>query len=165
MKSPNSASIKVPYLPTYLPTGSTNFSNNSNRKPQVPLQFHCHVFQQTVNIKEHGLDIIKTNVVNKFHEDFTTNMTSRVLTRKTAPPPCGQFSCRLEYNVTSRPYKETAAPPGGHIRQKNDTSRVLTRKTAQPPGRHFHEDWTIIKTALPPGRHVLQWTGTIFELS
>ncbi|KAH3814707.1 hypothetical protein DPMN_143216 [Dreissena polymorpha] len=37
-------------------------------------------------------DIIRTNVMTKFHEDWTTNKTSRVLTRKTAPP-LGAIKC------------------------------------------------------------------------
>ncbi|KAH3876036.1 hypothetical protein DPMN_039316 [Dreissena polymorpha] len=34
-------------------------------------------------------DIIQTNLLTKFHEDWTINVASRVLTRKTAPPPGG----------------------------------------------------------------------------
>ncbi|KAH3801979.1 hypothetical protein DPMN_155644 [Dreissena polymorpha] len=65
-------------------------------------------------------DIITTNVLTKFHEDGTINVTSRVLTRTNAPPP------------------------GGHVFQPTRTifehiqdiirTHVLTK---------FHEDWTI----------------------
>ncbi|KAH3880352.1 hypothetical protein DPMN_004266 [Dreissena polymorpha] len=126
-----------------------------------------HVFQQTITIKKLGLDIIKANVVTKFHKDLTTNMNSRVLTRKTAPPLANKI-------VLTR---KTAQLSGGHFHVDwniNVTSRVLTRKTATPPDGHtinlttFHEDWTLNvtrKTAPPPGIHVFQWTGTIFDLN
>ncbi|KAH3816321.1 hypothetical protein DPMN_117835 [Dreissena polymorpha] len=115
--------------------------------------------------------------VGNFHEDLTINMTSRVITRKTAPPPGGKlpppwrpsnvptkFHVDWNINVTSR--VKPAAPHGGH------TSRVHIKKTAPPPGRHniidsniltkLHEDWTINvtirvlkrKTDPSPGRHV-----------
>ncbi|KAH3751442.1 hypothetical protein DPMN_186000 [Dreissena polymorpha] len=50
-----------------------------------------HVFQQTGTIFYHiqVTCIIGTNILTKFHEDWTMNVTSRVLTRKNAPPPSG----------------------------------------------------------------------------
>ncbi|KAH3842770.1 hypothetical protein DPMN_116274 [Dreissena polymorpha] len=45
-----------------------------------------HVFQQTEPILELSRDIIGTNNLTTFHEDWTLNVTSRMLTRKTAPP-------------------------------------------------------------------------------
>ncbi|KAH3699150.1 hypothetical protein DPMN_074104 [Dreissena polymorpha] len=41
-----------------------------------------HIFQQTITICEHIQDIIKINVLTKFHEDLTINVTFRELTRK-----------------------------------------------------------------------------------
>ncbi|KAH3859478.1 hypothetical protein DPMN_102293 [Dreissena polymorpha] len=103
-----------------------------------------------------------------FHEDWSVNVTPRVLTRKTCPAPWRPYSVQ----ITSK----TAPPSGGHVFQptgtilklsrdiirtkvltkfhedwtKYKTSRVLTRlnksyitKTAPPPGGHFHEGWTI----------------------
>ncbi|KAH3696962.1 hypothetical protein DPMN_084444 [Dreissena polymorpha] len=90
--------------------------------------------------------IIGTHVLTKFHEE---NVTSIVLTRK------------------------TATPPGGHVFQPTGTIFELVQDII---GTHvltkFHEDWTKIvtsrvltrKTATPPGGHVFQPTGTIFEL-
>ncbi|KAH3870016.1 hypothetical protein DPMN_033194 [Dreissena polymorpha] len=46
-----------------------------------------HVFQQTGTIFELIQDIIKTNVLSKFHEDWTTNVTFKVLKRKNALTP------------------------------------------------------------------------------
>ncbi|KAH3731180.1 hypothetical protein DPMN_057186 [Dreissena polymorpha] len=97
-----------------------------------------HVFQQTVTIKIIGRDIIKTNAVAKFHEDLTTNMTYRGLTRKTAAPPGDIIGTN---NLT--PFHE------------DWTLNLFT-------WIHYSH---IMKTAPPPGRHVFQRTGTIFELS
>ncbi|KAH3863644.1 hypothetical protein DPMN_026632 [Dreissena polymorpha] len=36
-----------------------------------------------------GPSIVRTNVLIKFHKDWIINVTSRVLTRKNATPPCG----------------------------------------------------------------------------
>ena len=56
-----------------------------------------HVFQQTGTILVHVQDIIKTNILTKFHNDQTINVTIRELTRfynshirKNALPPGGR---------------------------------------------------------------------------
>ncbi|KAH3771522.1 hypothetical protein DPMN_172844 [Dreissena polymorpha] len=54
------------------------------RKNTHPLG--SHVFQPTGIISELVQDIIETNLVTKFHEDWTINVASRVLTRKNASP-------------------------------------------------------------------------------
>ncbi|KAH3866964.1 hypothetical protein DPMN_030088 [Dreissena polymorpha] len=46
-----------------------------------------HVFQAKVTVFELIQDIIGTNHLTKFHEYRKINVTSRVLTRKNAPPP------------------------------------------------------------------------------
>ncbi|KAH3819847.1 hypothetical protein DPMN_121589 [Dreissena polymorpha] len=110
------------------------------------------------------------NLLTKFHEDWTINVASRVLTRF--------------YYSHIKPYKEKCPAPwqpcfsskdiiGTNLlskfhydRKTNVASRVLTRKNAPPPGGHvfqpsgtifelvqdiirmnlltkFHEDWTI----------------------
>ncbi|KAH3700664.1 hypothetical protein DPMN_075641 [Dreissena polymorpha] len=46
-----------------------------------------HVFKATKTIFELIQDIIGTNLQTKFHDDREINVTSRVLTRKIAPPP------------------------------------------------------------------------------
>ncbi|KAH3861485.1 hypothetical protein DPMN_024415 [Dreissena polymorpha] len=130
-------------------------------------------------------DIIETNLLTKFHEDWTINVASRVLTShitKNAPPMTNLLTIfHQDWTI-------------------NVASRVFTRKNAPPPGGHFHEDWTINvacrekcptpwqpcfsskgyyfeliqdisgtnllskKNAPRPGGHFFQPTGIIFEL-
>ncbi|KAH3694242.1 hypothetical protein DPMN_081682 [Dreissena polymorpha] len=47
-------------------------------------------------------DIIRMNLLTKFHEDRTINVASRVLTRKNAPPPGGHFHVDRTINVAFR---------------------------------------------------------------
>ncbi|KAH3864987.1 hypothetical protein DPMN_028020 [Dreissena polymorpha] len=114
-----------------------------------------HVFQPIGTIIDFVEDIIRTNVLTKFHEDWTINLTFTV---------------------------KTALPPGGHVFLPTGTifelvkdfigTHVLTKKTATSPGTQFHEDWTINviskvltrKTATTTGGHVFHSTGTIFKL-
>ncbi|KAH3711891.1 hypothetical protein DPMN_071567 [Dreissena polymorpha] len=98
----------------------------------------------------------------KFHEDWTINLTFTV---KTALPPGGHIS--LTKNVTSRVLtRKTATPPGTQFHEDwtiNVTSKVLTRKTATTNGGHvFHSTGTIFQLGLKI--HVFQPIGTIFEL-
>ncbi|KAH3782398.1 hypothetical protein DPMN_160313 [Dreissena polymorpha] len=77
-------------------------------------------------------DIIRTNGLTKFHEDWTINVTLRVLTR-------------LYYNLI----RENAPPPDDYVFEQAGTlffSRVLTRITSLIPGGH--------KNASPLGGHV-----------
>ncbi|KAH3885571.1 hypothetical protein DPMN_009566 [Dreissena polymorpha] len=102
-----------------------------------------HVFQPTGIIFKLVQDIIRMNLLTKFHEDQTINVASRV---KNAPLL------------------------GSHVVQANVTIFELNHQIQK---RHvltkFHEDWTknvtsrvftcfhyihIEKTALPPGGHV-----------
>ncbi|KAH3805876.1 hypothetical protein DPMN_134186 [Dreissena polymorpha] len=100
------------------------------------------VFQPTGTIFELVQDIIRTNVLTKFHEDWTINLTSTV---KTAPPPGGHvFLPTGTIFELVKDFIRTHVPTKFHDDwTKNVTSRVLTRKTATPPGTQFHEDWTI----------------------
>ncbi|KAH3749064.1 hypothetical protein DPMN_183554 [Dreissena polymorpha] len=114
--------------------------------------------------------IIRMNVLNKFHEDWTINVTSRVLTKKTAPPP----DIIRTIVLTKVLKRETFPPPGGHIFQRTKTilklNLVIIRTNVL---NKFHEDWTInvtprvltSKTTPPPVGHVFQRTGSILELS
>ncbi|KAH3716682.1 hypothetical protein DPMN_059408 [Dreissena polymorpha] len=45
-----------------------------------------HVFQENVTIFELIQDIIETNLLSKFHEDWAINVASRVLTRQILTP-------------------------------------------------------------------------------
>ncbi|KAH3818342.1 hypothetical protein DPMN_119948 [Dreissena polymorpha] len=49
-----------------------------------------HVFQLNVTIFDLIQDIIKTNFLSKFHEDWTINVASRVLTRHMLTPHDGR---------------------------------------------------------------------------
>ncbi|KAH3840832.1 hypothetical protein DPMN_114288 [Dreissena polymorpha] len=100
------------------------------------------VFQPTGTIFELVQDIIRPNVLTKFHEDWTINLTSTV---KTALPPSGHvFLPTGTIFELVKDFIGTHVPTKFHDDwTKNVTSRVLTRKTATPPGTQFHEDWTI----------------------
>ncbi|KAH3875590.1 hypothetical protein DPMN_038859 [Dreissena polymorpha] len=127
-----------------------------------------HVFQANIIIFELIQDILETNLLTKFHEDWTMNVASKVLTRKNAPPLT---------NLLTKIHDE---------QKINVTSRVLTRfyyshiwKNAPPPWwqyvigmnllTEFHEDQTInvasrVKNAPPLGSHVFQANVIIFQL-
>ncbi|KAH3812211.1 hypothetical protein DPMN_140635 [Dreissena polymorpha] len=82
-------------------------------------------------------DIIDTNLLTKFHEDWTINVASR------------------------------DAPPLFHDDRKiNVTSKVLTRKNAPPPVFHEDRTINVAsrENAPPLGSHDFQANVTIFEL-
>ncbi|KAH3867864.1 hypothetical protein DPMN_031001 [Dreissena polymorpha] len=125
----------------------TRFYYSHIRKNAPPLG--SHVFQANVTIFELIQDIIETNLLTKFHEDWKINVASRVLTRKNAPPL------------------------GSHVFQANLTIFELIQDIIQTNIlTNFHEDWTINvasrvltrKTAPLPGGHVFSLIWTIFEL-
>ncbi|KAH3717210.1 hypothetical protein DPMN_059991 [Dreissena polymorpha] len=103
-----------------------------------------HVFHSTGTIFKLVQDIIGIHVLTKFHEDWTKNVTSRVLTRKTATPPGGHLVQDIIGTHVLTKFHEDWT--------KHVTSRVLTR---------FYYSH-IRKTATPPGGHIFQPTGTIF---
>ncbi|KAH3802278.1 hypothetical protein DPMN_155951 [Dreissena polymorpha] len=90
--------------------------------------------------------IIRTNLLTKFHDNWTMNVVSRVFTRFyysyikiNAPPPCRPcFSTNhiIGTNLLTKFHED---------RTINVAYRVLTRKNAPPPGGHtkFHDDWNI----------------------
>ncbi|KAH3728358.1 hypothetical protein DPMN_054312 [Dreissena polymorpha] len=113
--------------------------------------------------------IIRTNVLTKFHEDWTINLTS---TEKTAPPPGGHVF--LPTGIIFELVKDligTHVPTKFHDDwTKNITSRVFNKENCHAPwhagfsttrsifklvqdinGTHvltkFHEDWTINVTS------------------
>ncbi|KAH3738734.1 hypothetical protein DPMN_045376 [Dreissena polymorpha] len=126
--------------------------NVTSRVKMIPLGGHAFLPIQTIfKLNRH---IQKTHVLTKFHEDWTKNVTSRLLT-------CFHY----------KHIEKTAWLPGSHVfsqiwiifelvRDINETN-VFTK---------FHVDWAKIvtsrvNTAPPPGGHVFQRTGTIFELN
>ncbi|KAH3728916.1 hypothetical protein DPMN_054879 [Dreissena polymorpha] len=101
-------------------------------------------------------DINKTNALTNFHDNWAKILTSRVFTRKTAPPPGSHV---IQMTGTIFELKS-------HIKETN----VLTK---------FHENWAenvtsrvftcfhyihIEKNAPPTGGHVFSPIWTIFEL-
>ncbi|KAH3778654.1 hypothetical protein DPMN_180124 [Dreissena polymorpha] len=93
--------------------------------------------------------INKTNVLTNFHDDWAIIATSRVFTRKTAPPPPGSHVIQLTgtfFELNSH-IKETNA--------KNVTSRVFTC---------FHYIHIEKNYAPPTGSNVFSPIWTIFEL-
>ncbi|KAH3727520.1 hypothetical protein DPMN_053459 [Dreissena polymorpha] len=167
----------------------TGFYYSHIKKNALPLG--NHVFQANVTIFELIQDINKTNLLTKFHEDWTIYVASRVLTRKKAPPPGGHV-----FQETKTIFELIHNIIGTNLLTKfhedlkiNVTSRVLTRKNAPPPWRpcfstnrhrfeliqgiigmnlltEFHEDRTInVASRTPPlGSHVFQANVTIYEL-
>ncbi|KAH3831695.1 hypothetical protein DPMN_104965 [Dreissena polymorpha] len=103
--------------------------------------------------------IIGTNLLTKFHDDRKINVTSRVLTRKNAPP--------LGSHVKNAP------PPGGQVFQPTGIIFELVRDIiGMKLLTKFHEDQTINvasrvltrKNDPPLGSHVFQANVTIFKL-
>ncbi|KAH3724896.1 hypothetical protein DPMN_050723 [Dreissena polymorpha] len=115
-----------------------------------------HVFQPTCIIFELVQDIIRMNLLTKFHEDRTVNVASRVLTR-------------FYYSHI----RKIVPPIGSHVFQANIIIFTLIQDIIETNLlTKFHEDWTINvaprvftrKNAPSPGGHVFKPTKTIFEL-
>ncbi|KAH3824834.1 hypothetical protein DPMN_126687 [Dreissena polymorpha] len=144
-------------------------------------------FQRTDTIFELNSRIYETNVLNKFHEDWTKNVTSKTIFEL--------FHDDWALIVTSRVFtRKTATPTGGHVFIRTGTSCVLNQPIIKTNiftnfeldrviiGTNlltkFHEDRTrneasrvftrflycqMKETALPTGGHVFQLTGTTFN--
>ncbi|KAH3835102.1 hypothetical protein DPMN_108445 [Dreissena polymorpha] len=116
-----------------------------------------HVFKATKTIFELIQDIIGTNLLTKFHDDRKINVTSRVLTRKNAPPPLWPYIIRMNMTINVAFRVKNAPPIGSNVFQAK--TNLLTK---------FHEDRKInvaSREKCPaPGGHVFQPTGIIFIL-
>ncbi|KAH3882951.1 hypothetical protein DPMN_006898 [Dreissena polymorpha] len=142
---------------------------HEDRKYMSPLEKNApplgsHVVQANVTIFELIQNIIETNLLTKFHEDWTINVASRVFTRKNAPPLGGHvFQANENCPAPWRPCFFTDLDHFRLIRDINETN-ILTK---------FHDDWAKSVTsrvftrnsAPPPGGHVFQRTGTIYWAS
>ncbi|KAH3886213.1 hypothetical protein DPMN_010214 [Dreissena polymorpha] len=151
----------------------TRFYNSHMRKNAPPLG--SHVFQANITIFELIQDIIKTNLLTKFHEDWTIHVASRVLAMKNAPP---LFHDDRRINVTSR--GKMSRLRGGHVFQPTVIIFELVQDIiGMNLLTEFHEDRTINvasrvltrfyyshirKNAPPLGSHVFQSNVIIFEL-
>ncbi|KAH3776089.1 hypothetical protein DPMN_177502 [Dreissena polymorpha] len=115
-----------------------------------------NVIQLTGTIFELNSHIKETNVLNKFHENWAKNVTSRV------------FTCFHYIHI-----EKNAPPTGGHVFSPIWTIFELVRDINKTNVlTNFHDDWAKIvtskvftrKTAPPTGGHVFQRTRTTFEL-
>ncbi|KAH3828233.1 hypothetical protein DPMN_130186 [Dreissena polymorpha] len=142
-------------------TGTIFKLNSHIKETNLLIKFHenwakIHVFSPIWTIFELLRDINKTNVLTNFHDDWAKIVTSRVFTRKTAPPP-GSHVIELTGTIFEL---------NSHIKETN----VLTK---------FHENWAenvtsrvftcfhyihIEKNAPPTGGQVFSPIWTIFEL-
>ncbi|KAH3869518.1 hypothetical protein DPMN_032687 [Dreissena polymorpha] len=141
------------------------YSHSYIRKNAPPLG--SHVFQANVTIFKLIQDIIETNLLTKFHDDWTINVAFRVFTRKNAPPLGSHVFHANKINVASRVLtRKTASPPGGHVfspiwtifelvRDSNKIN-VLTKR---------HDDWAKIVTSRVFTRNTALSPGAIFKLS
>ncbi|KAH3852040.1 hypothetical protein DPMN_094533 [Dreissena polymorpha] len=132
-----------------------------------------HVFQANVTIFELIQDINKTNLLTKFHEDWTINVASRVNKTivKQYKSPTGSTICDRLTDAQSENYKSPPVKPplGGHVFQPTGIIFELVQDIiGMNLLTKFHEDWTInvasrVKNAPPLGSHVFQAKVTIFE--
>ncbi|KAH3812438.1 hypothetical protein DPMN_140870 [Dreissena polymorpha] len=112
--------------------------------PKPPLG--NHVFQANIIIFELIQDIIETNLLTKFHEDWTINVASRVFTWKNAPPLGSHTNLLTKFhedwtiNVASR--VENAPPLGSYVFQANVTIFELIQDIIETNLlTKFHKDW------------------------
>ncbi|KAH3885596.1 hypothetical protein DPMN_009591 [Dreissena polymorpha] len=113
--------------------------------------------------------INKTNVLNNFHDDSAKIVTSRVFTKKTAPPTGGHLHEDWALNVTSTVIKLDRDIIGTNLLTKfhedrtiNVASRVYTNNFGRTDDGQRPQSG---KPPCPPGNHVFQRTGTIFKLN
>ncbi|KAH3824026.1 hypothetical protein DPMN_125854 [Dreissena polymorpha] len=108
-----------------------------------------HVIQLTGTIFELNSHIKETNVLTKFHENWTNNVTSRV------------FTCFHYIHI-----EKNAPPTGGHVFSPIWTIFELVRDINKTNVlTNFHDNWAKIVTPRVLTSHVIQLTGTIFELN
>ncbi|KAH3772442.1 hypothetical protein DPMN_173780 [Dreissena polymorpha] len=142
------------------PPGS-HFHDDWAKHKTAPPPPGSHVIQLTRTIFQLNSRIKETNVLTKFHENWTKNVTSIVFTcfhyihtEKNAPPTGGHVFLPIWtiFELVRHINKTNVLINSHDDWAKIVTSRVFTRKTAPPTGGHLHEDWA------------LNSTSTVFEL-
>ncbi|KAH3863482.1 hypothetical protein DPMN_026471 [Dreissena polymorpha] len=119
-----------------------------------------HVFLPNWTIFKVVRDINKINSFNNFHDDWAKIVTSRVFTRKTAPPPPWQpfFTCFHYIHI-----EKNAPPTGGHVFSPIWTIFEIVRAINKTNVlTNFHDDWAKVVTSRvftrkndpPTGGHV-----------
>ncbi|KAH3713482.1 hypothetical protein DPMN_073274 [Dreissena polymorpha] len=151
----------------------TRFYYSHIRKNAPPLG--SHFFQANIIIFELIQDIIETNLLTKFHEDWTINVASR----EKFPAPGGHvFKATKTFFELIQDIIGTNLLTKFHDDQKINVTSSLEKITPPPwwlyiIGKNhltkFHEDRIInvdsrVKNAPPSGGHVFQANITIFEL-
>ncbi|KAH3820878.1 hypothetical protein DPMN_122627, partial [Dreissena polymorpha] len=164
---------------------TTNVASRVKNAPPLGI----HVFQANKTIFELIQDINKTNFLTIFHEDWTINVASRVLTRHVFKPTgiifelvqdiiginlLTKINTNWTINVASRVHIWKNAPPlDSHVFQAKVTIfKLIQDIIGTNLLSKFHEYRQINvasrvitrKTAPPPGGHFFQPTGIIFEL-
>ncbi|KAH3838101.1 hypothetical protein DPMN_111507 [Dreissena polymorpha] len=115
-----------------------------------------HIFQANIIIFELIQDIIETNLLTKFHEDWTINVASRVLTRKNAPPLVAIFMMiSIIFELIQDIIGINLLTQFHEDQTINVASRVLTR---------FYYSHIRKNISPPLGSHVFQANITIFKL-
>ncbi|KAH3711290.1 hypothetical protein DPMN_070794, partial [Dreissena polymorpha] len=92
-------------------------------------------------------DIIGTNLLTKFHEDWTINVASRVLTSKEICPAPGSNvfkATKAIFDLIQDIIGTNLLTKFHDDRKINVTSRVLTRKMPRPRGGHVFQPTSII---------------------
>ncbi|KAH3782263.1 hypothetical protein DPMN_160176 [Dreissena polymorpha] len=110
--------------PPWWPYRTINVASRVKNSPPLG----GHVFQANVTIFELIKDIIKTNLLTIFHQDWTINVASRV---KNAPPPWRSYIIGM--NLLTN-----------HVFQANVTNFKLKQDIIETNFfTKFHEDWTL----------------------
>ncbi|KAH3704962.1 hypothetical protein DPMN_080024 [Dreissena polymorpha] len=143
-----------------IPTPGNHFFNQhlSDSHKTKNATAHCgYVFQAIGTIFELVQDIIRTNVLTKFHKDWTINVTFRVNKRIKPETYIVKTNVLTKFhedwtiNVTFRVltsfyyrYMENAPPPGGNVFQSTETTSEHIQDTIETNLQtKFHEDPTM----------------------
>ncbi|KAH3794702.1 hypothetical protein DPMN_148240 [Dreissena polymorpha] len=124
-----------------------------------------HVFQANITSFEFIQDIMETNLLTKFHEDWTINVASGELARQMLTPHNAR---RTTDKMRSQKLTMSTLCLGTDMFFAAQDIIRTNNELKWPPGSHFHEDWTINltirKSPRPPVGHVFQSSETNFEL-
>ncbi|KAH3853681.1 hypothetical protein DPMN_096213 [Dreissena polymorpha] len=125
------------------------FERGRHNEKTAPPPPSSHVIQLTGTIFELNSRIKETNVLSKFHENWSKNVTSTVFTYF--------HYIHIEKN---------APPTGGHVFSPIPTIFKLVRDINKTNVlTNFHDDWAKIVTSRVFTSHVIQLTATIFKLN
>ncbi|KAH3880226.1 hypothetical protein DPMN_004136 [Dreissena polymorpha] len=104
----------------------TRFNYSHIRKNAPPLG--SHVFQANIIIFELIQDIIGTNLLTKFYDDRKINVTSRVLTKKNAPPP--RWPYIIGMNLLTKFHEDRTIYVASRVLTRHYYSHIRNKSTA-----------------------------------